>query len=454
MKKLIIYISLFFMVNNINAQKSLLQSGPMLGYSEMREVLIWVQTKQTAEVYIKYSDKQLPGKKYLTNKVKTNKQTAFTAKLLADSVEPGRIYDYELFINNTKIDFSYPLSFQTQKLWLWRGKKPEQRHDIYDFSFAAGSGTYINEKKYDRPGEPYGGDYQIFDNIADDKPDFMLWLGDNVYLRESDWNTRTGIFHRYTHTRSTPEMQKLLATTHNYAILDDHDFGPNDSDRSFWNKKETMNAFELFWANPSVGVGDIKGAITTFSWADCEFFLLDNRYYRTPDRRKTGEHTQLGKEQLEWLKDVLTYSKASFKFVVMGGQILTTSGLFETYSNYGYSKEREEIIRFIHDEEINNVVFITGDRHHSEVSVLDRTYKPKIYDITCSPLTSHSSNKHKDEVNPLRVEGSLINEKNYTEFKLTGSMDERILSVIFKNTQGKEIYKYIIKKVNKKHKKK
>ena len=41
------------------------------------------------------------------------------------------------------------------------------------------------------------------------RPDLMLWLGDNTYLREVDWYTRTGFIHRYTHTRSLPELQPL-----------------------------------------------------------------------------------------------------------------------------------------------------------------------------------------------------------------------------------------------------
>ena len=36
-----------------------LQSGPMPGYSEMRETAIWVQTKGSHEVFIKYGSNGL-----------------------------------------------------------------------------------------------------------------------------------------------------------------------------------------------------------------------------------------------------------------------------------------------------------------------------------------------------------------------------------------------------------
>ncbi len=436
--KLTIFFAAILSFSPIFSQKKILQSGPMVGYSEMLEVMLWVQTKAEADVKIIYYDINHSEEKHTTNIVSTKKENGCTAHLVADEVEPGHTYNYDLYINNRKVTFPYKTQFKTQKIWKWRG-------DVPDFSFASGSGTYINEPKYDRPGKGYGGDYQIFESIADKKPDFMLWLGDNIYLREPDWNSKTGIIHRYTHTRSTEEMQRLLATTSNYAILDDHDFGPNDSDKSFWNKNLTIDAFKWFWANPSCGVSDIKGAVTYFNYADCDFFLLDNRYYRDPDKLIKDNKTQLGKKQKEWLKNALTYSDAKFKFIVIGGQFLTTGSNYEVFSNYGFSQERAEIINFIYKQNIKNVVFLTGDRHHSEISVLRGVNKPTIYDITTSPLTSHHASANKTEVNILRVKGSLINERNFSVISVNGHQKERKLNIKFYDSDGKEIYNYEIK---------
>lgn len=82
----------------------------------------------------------------------------------------------------------------------------------------------------------------------------MIWGGDNIYLREADWDSKTGIQHRYTYSRKIKEMQPLLAKTQNFAIWDDHDFGPNDGDRGFYNKNLTQQAFKDFWANKSYGM--------------------------------------------------------------------------------------------------------------------------------------------------------------------------------------------------------
>ena len=216
------------LVHPLMAQSNYLQSGPMVGYSTMMEVLLWVQTNAPANVQIKYWDELRPNNKLSTEEVQTNKRTAFTAKLLADKVEPGNKYVYELTINGKKVNRPYPLKFQTQTLWQWRTDPP-------DFKMVIGSCAYVNDEPYDRPGAPYGDGYQIFTQIHAKQPDLMLWLGDNVYLREADWNSITGIHYRNTHTRSLPELQALLGSSHHYAIWDDHDFGPNNSDRGLWN---------------------------------------------------------------------------------------------------------------------------------------------------------------------------------------------------------------------------
>ena len=425
------------------SQSNLLSSGPMPGYSEMKEVAIWLQTNGSTTVYAKYWPVDQPEAFHFTNTVKTSKDRAFTAVLIADTVEPGNRYQYNLYVNNQKLDFDYATYFQTQPLWLWRTEPP-------DFSFVMGSGAYINDTAYDRPGRPYGGDFQIYNSMADKQPDFMIWLGDNVYLRQQEWNTTSGFFHRYTHDRALPELQKLLASTHHYAILDDHDFGPNDSDRGFWNKNQSLEVFEYFWANPSYGVGDIEGAITSFQYGDAEFFLLDNRTHRTPNWRKSGEKTQLGEAQLQWLFDNLSSSYARFKFVVIGGQLLSTSKKYESYSNYGFDKERQRIIDFIQDENILNVIFLDGDVHFSELSVLREDGKPTIWDITSSPMTSGPNTNGINQENDLRIPESVIMERNFTQISFSGPKTERKLTIRYFDSKGKQLWEYEIAPENRK----
>jgi len=424
----------------ILAQSQLLQSGPMLGYNEMQEVLLWAQTTREATVQFAYWPQEAPDDRRLSAEKQTIKEEAFTAKLLADEVEPGTAYEYELLINGEAVELDYSTTFTTQKLWQWRTGPP-------DFSVALGSCSYINEARYDRPGDGYGSGYGIFEAIYEKQPDAMVWLGDNIYLREADWYTWTGILHRYTHTRSTPQMQPLLASAHHYAIWDDHDFGPNNSDRSFIHKDKTLKAFQLFWGNPTYGLPGQKGITSFFQYNDIDFFLLDNRYFRSPNNRRTGEATILGKEQLEWLIDALSNSRSPFKMVCIGGQVLNTVAEYENYANRHW-KERQYLLKRIEEEGIRNVVFLTGDRHHTEMSGYTNNAGHRVYDLTISPLTSGSGHGE-EEVNDLRLEGTFVNEQNFGILEFSGPRTERQLTVTVYDKEGKELWSRSLKKEGK-----
>ncbi len=435
MRKTYILILAILFISSIRAQSDkILQSGPMVGYTEMREALLWVQTQQEAEVYFSYSTKTSPETVFRTTSVRTEKSSAFTAKCVADQVQPGNTYQYSLFINGAKVDLPYPTEFQTPPLWQYRTDPPEM-------TIALGSCVFVNDSIYDRPGNPYGGGYDIFTALYEAKPDLMLWLGDNIYLREADWYSRTGINYRYTHTRSLPEMQPLLANTSNYAIWDDHDYGPNNSDKSYGRKEEAEEIFKNFWGNPTYGLDELGGITTTFEWGDAQFFLMDNRYHRSPNDKQTATRTILGKTQLNWLIDALISSSATFKFVCIGGQILNDVSEFENYANIA-PEERIELLQTIVKEEIQNVIFLSGDRHHSELSkyVKDEII---IYDFTSSPLTS-GAHDASDEPNSLRVEGSHVGERNYGLIQIQGARTSRSLTLSLHDIEGKELFSHRI----------
>lgn len=414
------------------SHKEVIQSGPMLGHATMRDVVVWVQTKSEADVKLIYWNIDSPDTKHYSQPAKTAHSKAYTAHLLADSLEPGNTYGYSISIDNQEVEPIEEQTFKSLPLWQYRTDPPT-------FEFAVGSCTYVNEEKYDRPGTPYGRNYQIFKTINDSAPDMMLWMGDNIYLREVDYYSRSGIYKRYTHTRSLPEMQALLAKTNNYAIWDDHDFGPNDADRSYTGKTWTLEAFKDFWANPTYGF-DGEGTTSQFVWNDVQFFLLDNRYWRSPNDRLTGQRQILGEEQIEWLIDALKYSKATFKFVCIGGQVLNTADLYENYMRF--PEERAYLLNRIIDEEIDNVIFLSGDRHKSELSVLEDG-GITIWDLTVSPLTSKSYNSV-DEGNSLRVEGSHFATQNFGLLKVSGKLKERLLTIRLIDADGNLLYTYEI----------
>ena len=438
MRTLLLLLILLSSAAALPAQHPLLQSGPMVGYAEMLEVMLWVQTKAPARVQIAYWNTEGKPDTLLTDPVQTQKNAAYTAKLIADKVQPGQRYRYQLRIDGKAAALPYPTEFQTLPLWQWRSDPPE-------FTMATGSCAYVNDPPYDRPGNPYGGDYQIYTAIHGMRPDAMLWLGDNTYLREVDWNTRSGILYRNTHTRSLPELQPLLASTHHYAIWDDHDFGPNDADGSFAFKELTYEAFQMFWPNPSFGVNGQKGITTFFQWGDIDFFLLDNRYFRTSNNRSTGDNHILGEEQLEWLISALAFSRAPFKMVAVGGQVLNSAPVYENFSNR-HAAERERLLQRIEEEKIKGVIFLTGDRHHSELSKWGTKAGNTVYDLTVSPLTSGAARTTADsEQNIYRVEGTFVNKRNFATLHFSGPRTARVLRIRVFDVEGGELWSREIK---------
>ena len=429
MKNFLFPFFLFIVANQAFTQ---LLNGPMLGYNSYREQALWVQTEKAAKVEFAYHPLDSGDPWLKSTAVNTKESKAFVAEVVLDNLTPGTAYEYQVFVNGKVVLKVGNQLFYTQTIWAYRTDPP-------NFQFALGSCNYINEAPTDRSGKPYGGDYQIFTSIAASQPKFMLWLGDNVYFRESDWSSKSGMQHRYTHSRHIPELKTLLANAPQYAIWDDHDFGPNNSDRSFINKELSKETFDLFWSNPTNEHPDLHGITTQFDWSDCQFFLLDNRYNRAPNERLDGDRTMLGTQQLEWFKEALLNSPATFKFVALGGQFLNTAPVFENYSANGYDKERQEIIDFIYKHQIKNVIFLTGDRHHSELSVLESAGKPTIYDLTISPLTSgvHDASS---EANSLRVAGSHIAERNFGLIKVSGPLKARELEIQMLSTTNKPLW--------------
>ena len=412
------------------AQAQLLQSGPMVGYSDYREVLIWVQTTTPAEVKIGYFA-QGENERF-TAPVQTTTAGDHIAKVFPHEVDYGKTYTYKLYINGTHIPRTYPLKFQTQALWQYRTDPPA-------FSFAIGSCTYINETRDDRPNKPYGGGYEIFNNILQKDPDFMLWLGDNTYLREPDFLTERGIRHRYRHTRATPELQALLGSVHHYAVWDDHDYGPNNSDISYVNKDLTETTFNDYWGNLNTDATRAGGIASHFLWNDVEFFMMDNRYHRDPNDKRTPGKQLLGKDQMQWLIQALQSSRAAFKIVCVGGQTITDAAVFENYATY--PEERQYLLDQLHKERINGVLFLSGDRHHTEVSRMERPDAYPLIDITCSPLTA-GTHRARDEGNSHQVPGSLYHARNFGMINISGPRTDRTLALTIYNTQGEKVWDY------------
>jgi alkaline phosphatase D len=275
----------------------------------------------------------------------------------------------------------------------------------------------------------------------------MLWLGDNWYTREVDYTSPWGLWYRPHHDRSTPVLQDLLKSMSHLAIWDDHDYGPNDYAKSYFLKNESLDAFKAYWLNPSHGDGK-EGIYTRYQYSDVDFFLLDDRWWRDdeglPDSigGKPNENKRMfGKKQLDWLKDELRISKrnpyVSFRIIATGNQVLNPASPFDKMLNF--QVEYNELVSFLRDEKIDGVLFLTGDRHHSEIIKVQPAGLYPLYDITCSPLTSGTHKfGGKEATNPYRVLG-VDQLQNYGRISVTGERNKRTLKVDFVGIKGESL---------------
>jgi len=425
------------------AARAAIRSGPMLGYADLTEASVWVQTTAPAEVRLRYWPEGKRGEARTSAALSASEKSDQTALFVVPGLEPGSRYSYEILIGGAPAAFpagGTTGTLSTQSFWQWRTDPP-------DFTVAFGSCFYSNEPKDDRPGTPYGSDPKIFRTIAAVKPDLMLWLGDNIYYREPDFGSVTAMKRRYALGRAEPALQPLLTTSHHYAIWDDHDFGPNDEIwiNRFW--RESFDIFKTYWANPSYGARGVDGVFGQFSWGDVDFFLLDDRMYRTPERvPESSEKAMLGRDQLRWLEHSLWYSRAPFKVVVNGSQVLNSNSRDECFAHY--AREQKELIDWIVQNRIRGVVFLSGDRHESELITVTPDGLYPLYDFTSSPLTAGLTNPMpKDEQNnPLRVPGTLVNDMHsFGLLKFSGKCNERTLEMKVVDREGKERWTRTIK---------
>lgn len=419
--------------------KAAIRSGPMLGYADLTEASVWVQTTASADVRIRYWPEGRRGESRTSAVARADGNSDHTALFVVPALEPGTRYGYEILVDGAPAKLpagGATGAFATQPFWQWRSDPPE-------FTVAIGSCYYANEKKSDRPGTPYGSDPGIFRAIAAMKPDLMIWLGDNVYLREPDFGSVAAISRRYALGREEPALQPLLGEARHYATWDDHDFGPNDA---LWFTRfapETLAVFKSYWANPSYGAEGIPGVFGQFSWGDVDFFLLDDRYYRTPERAADPGKTMLGREQLRWIQHALYYSRAPFKVVVNGSQVLNSNARGETFARY---PDQKELLDWIVKNRIRGVLFLSGDRHHTELlRVRPEGFYP-LYDFTSSPLTAGLSVVKEEEDNPLRVPGTtLVNDAhNFGILRFRGTCNDRRLDMEVHDVKGARRWTYTI----------
>ena len=208
-------------------------------------------------------------------------------------------------------------------------------------------------------------------------------------------------------------------------MWDDHDFGLNDYDRRHPRKAEALEVFEHYWANPAYGLPDVPGVFFEYSYGGVDFYFLDCRYYRDPN--KEPDHpgkTFLGAGQREWLQEALLRSEAPFKVLVSGSGWSKGKGPGgDSWASYLH--ERDALFDFIRDNQINGVVLLSGDTHKGELNAIPWSQKGgyDFYDLVSSPLAQPPLEVNPNRKPEARIRNVFTREDNFglLEFDMTGN---------------------------------
>ena len=235
--------------------------------------------------------------------------------------------------------------------------------------------------------------------------DYMLHLGDYIYEYGEGgygYNDETQRGHepnhemvvledyrlRYSFYRLDTNLMRLHQLYPMISTWDDHE-STNDSykdgaqnhtegDEGIWEERklDAATAYSEWMPirnpdpnNPikiwrTLGFGDLLDLIMidTRIWGrDKQVSSVNDAEYANPDR------TILGKDQYKWFVNELKSSKAQWKIIGNQVQVMlvqTAPGqplLLDPWD--GYPAERDSVLRYIRDNEIDNVVVLTGDIH-------------------------------------------------------------------------------------------
>jgi alkaline phosphatase D len=183
-------------------------------------------------------------------------------------------------------------------------------------------------------------------------------------------------------------------------IWDDHDYGPNDSDRTSPSRTASQTAYRAAVPHyPLAGSGPIYQAFTI---GRVRVILTDVRSERSPARdRDDGTKTLLGEAQRLWLLEQLA-DAASFPLVVWVNTVpwITREGS----RNDGwqpYSRERTLIANAIARLGLNRrLVMLSGDAHMAAIDdgthsnyATDRPGAPGFVVLHAAPLDRRTSHK-------------------------------------------------------------
>ncbi|MGJ3241772.1 MAG: alkaline phosphatase D family protein [Opitutales bacterium] len=242
----------------------------------------------------------------------------------------------------------------------------------------------------------------IWDTLVAAEPDVWIWAGDNAYLDTEDPAVMRA---KYARLAAKPGYQRLQATgIPILATWDDHDYGVNDGDAGYPMKATSQQIFlDFFGVAADSARREREGVYHAETFGPegqrVQVILLDTRYHRSaltflPGSEVAGSKlyqpnkdpgaTVLGDDQWAWLEEQLS-QPADLRLIVSSIQVIPVQHRFEKWANFPL--ERQRLFDLIRKTRAEGVLFLSGDRHHAELSRINLTGLYTLYDLTSSGLT-------------------------------------------------------------------
>ncbi len=409
-------------------------AGPMVGDVTYDSARLWMQLSTTETVTVKTLDirgREVGGAITLD----VEGPAPFVLDVPLSGLEPDRTYRVAVYFSGEKVKLPEP------EVLIRTAPAPG---DAAEWTLAFGSCLDPNVVK----------PMEVFRGIETVNPLVFLFLGDCGYLPgtlegfpEKHRDAFRVICDLHKRLRCSPEMQPLLRSTAIYGVWDDHDFGTNEADKTFVFAKESLIAWQRYWANPGYGAPekDNPGVYCKFSVGDVDVFMLDDRMYRDADKDPQRK-TMLGEVQLAWLKKGLLGSNAAFKLIACGSQMLTSDAGPDTWGNF--RAERDGFVRWLFDNKVAGVMFISGGGGRCFGDLTVRKPDPKdtkqypLLELTSSPLAQKVADPaawktpNPDRVGGDGAGGGIVDDINFGTVEFGGPAGKRHATLRLRDAKG------------------
>lgn len=263
----------------------------------------------------------------------------------------------------------------------------------------------------------------LFKEIVKNNPDQFIWLGDAIY---SDTNSPEILQKNFNDFKKDTNYLKLTNKISVTGIWDDHDYGLNDGGKEHLIKDQAQQIYLDFLNVSKEDVrrkrkGVYHSKTIEKNGNTVKLILLDTRYFRSElDKDLSGKKryaptkdttkTMLGEVQWNWLENELKNNNANFTVLASSIQLLSYKHGYESWGNMPH--EVEKLKKLLVKTNSKNVIFLSGDRHISEISRtnIGKNLHPLI-DFTSSGMT-HAYYSFSGEENEFRV-SKVVNEISF-----------------------------------------